>query len=56
MLMQLKNWLRTMNEDCIIRQALMNVHEDIEVCVDEVINRFAGRMKYKIRLCHLVCK
>lgn len=45
MLMQLKNWLRTMNEDCIIRQALMNVHEDIEVCVDEVINRFANRMK-----------
>lgn len=34
-----------MNEDYIIRQALMNVHEDIEVCVNEVINRFAGRMK-----------
>lgn len=33
------------NEDCIIRQALMNVHEDIEVCVDKVINRFAVRMK-----------
>lgn len=56
MLMQLKNWLRTMNEDCIIMQALMNVHEDIEVCVDKVINRFAGITKYKIRLCHIVCK
>lgn len=45
MLMQLKNCLRSMNEDCIIRQALMNFHEDIEVFDDEVINRFAGRMK-----------
>lgn len=38
------------------RLALMNVHGDIEVCVDQVIDRFAVRIKQKTRLCHLVCK
>lgn len=47
-LRRLKSWMRTrMAEDRLTGLALMNVHTDIEVCVERVINRFGGQKKEK---------
>lgn len=41
-LRRIKSWLRsTMSEDRLVGLALMNVHRDIELIVDNIIDRFA---------------
>ena len=46
---RLKNWMRsTMAEDSLSALALMHVHRDIDISVDDVIDSFAKSHQIKL--------
>lgn len=48
-LRRIKSWMRTrMREDRLTGLALLNVHRDIEVNIEEVVNRFARKKTRKL--------